>query len=44
LACVNRGVLFTPFHILALICPATTLADVQRHHEVFAEVVGALFP
>jgi hypothetical protein len=28
---------------MALMCPATTLADVERHHEVFAEVVGALF-
>jgi glutamate-1-semialdehyde 2,1-aminomutase len=44
LACVNRGVLLTPFHNMALMCPATTLADVQRHHEVFAEVVGTLFP
>jgi glutamate-1-semialdehyde 2,1-aminomutase len=43
LACVNRGVLLTPFHNMALMCPATTMADVQRHNEVFAEVVGVLF-
>ena len=43
LACVNRGVLLTPFHNMALICPATTRADVRRHDEVFAEVVAALF-
>lgn len=40
----NRGVLLTPFHNMALMCPTTTLADVQRHHEVFeaaiAELVG----
>ncbi|MEV0901347.1 transaminase [Actinoplanes sp. NPDC049802] len=31
----NRGVLLTPFHNMALMCPATTLADVARHHEIF---------
>ena len=40
----NRGVLLTPFHNMALMCPTTTLADVQLHHEVFeaaiAELVG----
>jgi glutamate-1-semialdehyde 2,1-aminomutase len=32
----NRGVLITPFHLMALMCPATTDADVDRHTEVFA--------
>jgi glutamate-1-semialdehyde 2,1-aminomutase len=33
---LNRGVLMTPFHNMALMCPATTEADVDRHTEVFA--------
>jgi glutamate-1-semialdehyde 2,1-aminomutase len=28
---------------MALMCPATSRADVDRHTEVFREVVGALF-
>ena len=39
---LNRGVLITPFHNMALMSPATTEADVDRHTEVFAEAVGAL--
>ena len=39
---LNRGVLLTPFHNMALMCPATTEADVDRHTEVFAEAVGEL--
>ncbi|MDO8186901.1 transaminase [Conexibacter sp. JD483] len=38
----NRGVLLTPFHAMALMSPATTAADVDRHHEVFAEAVREL--
>jgi glutamate-1-semialdehyde 2,1-aminomutase len=41
----NRGILLTPFHNMALMCPATTAADVDTHTEVFgaavAELVGA---
>jgi glutamate-1-semialdehyde 2,1-aminomutase len=40
---INRGVLITPFHNMALMSPATTGADVDRHTEVFAEAVAALF-
>jgi glutamate-1-semialdehyde 2,1-aminomutase len=40
---LNRGVLITPFHNMALMSPATTEADVDRHTEVFAEVVETLF-
>ena len=36
---LNRGVLITPFHNMALICPATTEADVDRHTEVFTEAL-----
>ena len=42
LAMLNRGILMTPFHNMALMCPETTRADVDRHTEVFREVVGAL--
>ena len=39
---VNRGVLMTPFHNMALMCPATTKADVDTHTEVFAAAVAEL--
>jgi glutamate-1-semialdehyde 2,1-aminomutase len=32
----NRGVLLTPFHNMALMCPATTDADVDAHTALFA--------
>jgi glutamate-1-semialdehyde 2,1-aminomutase len=38
---LNRGVLITPFHNMALMCPATTEADVDRHTEVFSEALAA---
>jgi glutamate-1-semialdehyde 2,1-aminomutase len=40
--CLNRGVLLTPFHNMALFCPAHTEADVERHTEVFSEALDAL--
>ena len=40
---MNRRILMTPFHNMALMSPATTEADVDRHSEVFAEAVEALF-
>ena len=40
--CLNRGILLTPFHNMALFCPAHTEADVDLHSEVFAEGVTAL--
>src|SRR4051812_36830854 len=39
---LNRGILMTPFHNMALMCPATTEADVNQHTRVFADAVGAL--
>jgi glutamate-1-semialdehyde 2,1-aminomutase len=39
---LNRGVMLTPFHNMALMSPATTAADVDRHTEVFGELVSAL--
>jgi len=40
---LNRGILMTPFHNMALMSPATTTADVDRHTAVFDEAVEALF-
>ena len=39
---LNRGILLTPFHNMALMSPATTEADVDRHTEVFRDGVGEL--
>ena len=39
---LNRGVLLTPFHNMALMSPATTEADVDRHTEIFAEAAREL--
>jgi len=39
---VNRGVLITPFHNMALMCPDTSAADVDEHTRLFAEAVGEL--
>jgi glutamate-1-semialdehyde 2,1-aminomutase len=39
---LNRGILLTPFHNMALMSPATTEADVDRHTEVFAEAAAEL--
>jgi glutamate-1-semialdehyde 2,1-aminomutase len=40
---MNRRILMTPFHNMALMCPATTEADVDRHTEIFAAAVDELF-
>lgn len=42
LALANRGILLTPFHNMALMCPTTSAADVDLHTAVFAEVVAAI--
>ena len=39
---LNRGVLITPFHNMALMCPATTEDQVDRHSRAFAEAVTSL--
>jgi glutamate-1-semialdehyde aminotransferase len=39
---LNRGVLITPFHNMALMSPATTEADVDRHTELFGEFLAAV--
>jgi glutamate-1-semialdehyde 2,1-aminomutase len=40
---LNRGVLLTPFHNMALMCPDTTAADVEAHTTMFHECVQELF-
>lgn len=39
---LNRGILLTPFHNMALMSPATTAGDVEAHHKVFDEMAGEL--
>ncbi|MET8641343.1 transaminase [Streptomyces sp. NPDC004074] len=39
----NRGLLLTPFHNMALMCPATTGKDVDTHTEVFGAALSELF-
>ncbi|MGH3628929.1 MAG: aspartate aminotransferase family protein [Sciscionella sp.] len=39
---LNRGVLLTPFHNMALMCPATTESDVDAHTSIFAECLDTL--
>jgi glutamate-1-semialdehyde 2,1-aminomutase len=39
---LNRGILLTPFHNMALMCPATTESDIDRHTEAFEEAVAGL--
>jgi glutamate-1-semialdehyde 2,1-aminomutase len=39
---INRGILLTPFHNMALMSPSHAMADVDRHTEVFADAVTAL--
>jgi glutamate-1-semialdehyde 2,1-aminomutase len=39
---LNRGILLTPFHNMALMSPATTAADVERHTAVFGEAAAAI--
>jgi glutamate-1-semialdehyde 2,1-aminomutase len=39
---LNRGILITPFHNMALMSPATTAEDVDRHTELFAQAADEL--
>jgi glutamate-1-semialdehyde 2,1-aminomutase len=39
---LNRGVLLTPFHNMALMSPATTSSDVDQHTRIFREAVSEL--
>jgi len=40
---LNRGILMTPFHNMALISPETTQDDVDYHTQVFRDAVRSLF-
>jgi len=40
---LNRGILMTPFHNMALMSPATTEQDVDLHTKVFDEAAAELF-
>jgi glutamate-1-semialdehyde 2,1-aminomutase len=40
--CLNRGILMTPFHNMALIAPETTEADIDLHTRVFRDAVREL--
>jgi glutamate-1-semialdehyde 2,1-aminomutase len=40
---INRGILLTPFHNMALFSPFHTDADVDRHTEVFEQALQALY-
>jgi glutamate-1-semialdehyde 2,1-aminomutase len=42
LASLNRGILMTPFHNMALISPQVNDADIDLHTRVFHEIVGNL--
>ena len=42
LAMLNRGILMTPFHNMALMCPKTTENDVDTHAEIFNEVISSI--
>ena len=42
LAALNRGILMTPFHNMALISADTSEADIDSHTQVFREIVEAL--
>ncbi|HZQ97137.1 MAG TPA: aspartate aminotransferase family protein [Candidatus Sulfotelmatobacter sp.] len=39
---MNRGILLTPFHNMALMCPQTEAEDVDKHTKVFREAVQEL--
>ena len=42
LAALNRGILMTPFHNMALIAPDTREADIDTHTKVFRESVEGI--
>ncbi len=42
LAMLNRGVLLTPFHNMALMSPATAAEHVDKHSRAFSEIVADL--
>ena len=43
LMALNRGILLTPFHNMALMSPSLAESDVDRHTQVFEECLDAIF-
>jgi glutamate-1-semialdehyde 2,1-aminomutase len=39
-AMLNRGILLTPFHMMALCCPVSSEEDVDRHTAALDEILG----
>jgi glutamate-1-semialdehyde 2,1-aminomutase len=39
---LNRGIILTPFHNMALMSPVTTSADVDLHHTIFRAAISEL--
>jgi glutamate-1-semialdehyde 2,1-aminomutase len=39
---INRDILMTPFHNMALMCPDTKESDIDRHTQIFREAVNNL--
>jgi glutamate-1-semialdehyde 2,1-aminomutase len=39
---MNRGILLTPFHNMALMSPVTTTADVDLHHAAFGDLIAEI--
>jgi glutamate-1-semialdehyde 2,1-aminomutase len=39
---LNDGFLITPFHNMALMCPDTTVADVDAHTKAFSQMCAEL--
>ena len=39
---LNRGILMTPFHNMALICPNHSIIDVEKHSAIFRQAVQEL--
>ena len=39
---VNRGIMLTPFHNMALMCPTTSRADIDSHQAVFEAAIQEL--
>jgi glutamate-1-semialdehyde 2,1-aminomutase len=42
LAALNRGILMTPFHSMALIAPGTTASEIDAHTQTFRESAEAI--
>ncbi|HEY7859059.1 MAG TPA: transaminase [Candidatus Nanopelagicales bacterium] len=40
---LNRGILLTPFHNMALMAPTTTTSDIDHHTNAFEEAVASIY-